>query len=50
MLLNAIKAISWCFANVDDVRHYLPRDGGALLELRVYKPVNFKTAKFAELH
>ncbi len=37
-------------ANVDDVRHYLPRDGGALLELRVYEPFDFKTGKSSELH
>jgi CHAT domain-containing protein len=36
--------------NVDDVRHYLPQPGGALLELRVYKPFNFKTGKFDSLH
>ena len=35
-------------ANVDDVRHFLPREGGALLELRVYQPVDFKAAKFGE--
>ncbi len=32
-------------ANADDVRSYLPREGGALLELRQYHPVNFKTGK-----
>jgi CHAT domain-containing protein len=33
---------------VDDVRQYLPREGGALLELRVYLPFDFKAAKFGE--
>jgi len=37
-------------ANVDDVRHYIPRDGSALLELRVYAPFDFKTGKWSELH
>jgi CHAT domain-containing protein/Tfp pilus assembly protein PilF len=37
-------------ANVDDVRHYLPREGGALLELRQYQPVDFKTATLGEPH
>ncbi|MER2533398.1 MAG: CHAT domain-containing tetratricopeptide repeat protein [Candidatus Competibacter sp.] len=37
-------------ANVDDVRHYLPRDGGALLELRIYQPADFKTGKLGEPH
>ena len=35
-------------ANVDDVRHSLPREGGALLELRVYQPFDFKVGKFGE--
>jgi CHAT domain-containing protein len=37
-------------ANVDDVRHSLPRDSGALLELRLYQPANFKTGKLGEPH
>jgi CHAT domain-containing protein len=37
-------------ANADDVRHSLPRDGGALLELRVYRPADFKTGKLGEPH
>ncbi len=37
-------------ANVDDVRHYLPPDSGALLELRIYHPYNFKTGKYDEPH
>ncbi len=37
-------------ANVDDVRHYLPREGGALLELRQYHPADFKTGKRSEPH
>ena len=37
-------------ANVDDVRHYLPREGGALLELRLYQPVDFKAGKRGEPH
>ncbi|MCB1823824.1 MAG: CHAT domain-containing protein, partial [Candidatus Competibacteraceae bacterium] len=37
-------------ANVDDVRHYLPREGGALLELRQYRPADFKAGKFGEPH
>lgn len=37
-------------ANVDDVRHSLPREGGALLELRQYRPADFKTGKLDEPH
>ena len=37
-------------ANVDDVRHYLPHGGGALLELRLYQPADFKTGKLGEPH
>ncbi len=37
-------------ANVDDVRQYLPREGGALLELRQYRPADFKTGKLGEPH
>ncbi len=37
-------------ANVDDVRQYLPRDGGALLELRLHYPFDFKTGKWGEPH
>jgi len=37
-------------ANVDDVHHYLPRDSGALLELRIYHPYNFKTGEYDEPH
>ena len=37
-------------ADVDKVRHYLPQDGGALLELRLYEPVDFKTGKGGEPH
>ena len=37
-------------ANADDVRHALPREGGALLELRLYEPVDFKTGKRGEPH
>jgi CHAT domain-containing protein len=37
-------------ANVDDVRQYLPRESGALLELRLYYPFNFKTGKYSESH
>ncbi len=37
-------------ANVDDVRHYLPHDSGALLELRLYYPANFKTGEWGEPH
>ncbi len=33
-------------ANADDVRNYLPREGGALLELRHYQPADFKTTEF----
>ena len=37
-------------ANVDDVRHSLPRDGGVLLELRQYQPFDFKAGQFGEPH
>ena len=37
-------------ANVDDVRHSLPREGGALLELRQYRPADFRTGKLGEPH
>ncbi len=37
-------------ANVGDVRQRLPRDSGALLELRLYFPVDFKTKKLDEPH
>jgi hypothetical protein len=32
-------------ANADDVRSYLPREGGALVELRQYYPFDFKTGE-----
>ena len=37
-------------ASVDDVRHFLPLDRGALLELRQYRPGDFKTGKLGEPH
>ena len=36
-------------ASVDDVRHSLPREGGALLELRLHYPFDFKTGKWGRL-
>ncbi|MFO1371385.1 MAG: hypothetical protein U1F42_02995 [Candidatus Competibacteraceae bacterium] len=39
-----------CGANVDDVRHALPRESGALPELRLHKPFDFKTGKRGEPH
>ncbi len=59
--VNALEAkeirlaqINWEFnrhlqvrsANADDVRNYLPRRNAALLELRQYQPVDFKSGEF----